>query len=258
MSVGRVLGREEPALVVYFFAEEGEGFCAGDAYLQLGAGRDVADEGYRAVGLVPRDGGACAVPGLFYHHVAGFADPQGVVLAGNLLESFCQDGGTFVLDAIRYAKACIGLHSRGGRTRPGDKAGDVAYRRASFFEQPQCLAEVAFRFAGVAYNQVGTEGGEREARVEFFRESFEFFGGMPPVHRLQDGVATALYGYVYELVEAIVLEAFEQCVRITAHVSRISHAKAHLVIARYVHEGALHKGSEICTDIEPVARAVLA
>ena len=60
-----------------------------------------------------------------------------------------------------------------------------------------------------------------------------------------------------ELVDAFVLETFQEGVGVTQHVTRIAHAEAHLVVSRNFVENLRHKFGEVCSCIESVAAAVL-
>ena len=61
-----------------------------------------------------------------------------------------------------------------------------------------------------------------------------------------------------ELVDAFVLETFQEGVGVTQHVTRIAHAEAHLVVSRNFVENLRHKFGKVCSRIESVAAAVLA
>ena len=75
--------------------------------------------------------GVAGEPRLFGGDAALAANPRGVVLACDFLEGGGKHGGTFVLDVVGHAQCRVGLHPRGGRTRPGDKPRDVADRGAA-------------------------------------------------------------------------------------------------------------------------------
>ena len=80
---------------------------------------------------------------------------------------------------------------------------------------------------------------------------------MLAVHRLEDIFASALDGQVDELVDALVVETFQEGVGVTQHVTRVAHAQAYLVVARNFVKNSLHQFGEVCSCIEPVAAAVL-
>ena len=95
--------------------------------------------------------------GLFDHDVACIAYPEGVVLLSDFLEGVEEDGGAFVLYCIGNPERGVLFHACRGRAGARHKAGDVAYRRAGFFEQPHRFCEIVVGFAGETDDDVRAE-----------------------------------------------------------------------------------------------------